>query len=97
MDKVLLAHDLPRAAREVRVLQRLHHQHICQLFQVIETERMYYLILEFCPGGELFDYIVAREKLKVRALVDTSTLVAELPVEPVASCSKYSQNIPLPW
>ena len=51
---------------------------------------------QFCPGGELFDYIVAREKLKVRALVDTSTLVAELPVESVASCSKYSQNIPLP-
>ena len=33
------------------------------------------MFLQFCPGGELFDYIVAREKLKVCMSVDTSTQV----------------------
>ncbi|XP_065911722.1 maternal embryonic leucine zipper kinase-like [Dysidea avara] len=64
MDKVQLGDDLPRAAREISILKRLHHQHICQLYEVVETDRMYYLILEYCSGGELFDYIVAKERLK---------------------------------
>ncbi|XP_064388109.1 maternal embryonic leucine zipper kinase-like [Halichondria panicea] len=64
MDKELLGSDLPRAFREIKALKKLHHQHISQLFQVIETQRMIYLIIEFCPGGELFDYIVAKERLK---------------------------------
>lgn len=64
MDKVQLGDDLPRAAREISILKRLHHQHICQLYEVVETERMYYLVLEYCSGGELFDYIVAKERLK---------------------------------
>lgn len=64
MDKEQLGADLPRVYREIRALQKLHHQHICQLYQIIETDRMIHLILEFCPGGELFDYIVARERLK---------------------------------
>eukprot|EP00731_Ephydatia_muelleri_P017625 Em0010g723a len=66
MDKVMLGHDLPRVYREIRALKKLHHQHICQMFQVIETERMIYVVLEYCPGGELFDYIVAKERLSER-------------------------------
>ena len=38
--------DLPRAYREIKALKVLHHQHICQLFQVLETDRMIYLVLE---------------------------------------------------
>ena len=32
--------------------------------QVVETEDKYFLILEFASGGELFDYIVSRDRLK---------------------------------
>jgi maternal embryonic leucine zipper kinase len=64
MNKRQLGDDLPRVYREMRALKKLHHQHICQLFQVIETETMIYMILEYCSGGELFDYIVAKERLK---------------------------------
>lgn len=38
--------DLHRVYREMRALKKLHHQHICQLFQIIETDKMIYLILE---------------------------------------------------
>ncbi|XP_065911575.1 maternal embryonic leucine zipper kinase-like isoform X2 [Dysidea avara] len=64
MDKVQLGDDLPRAAREISILKRLHHQHICQLYEVVETTQMYYLVLEYCSGGELFDYIEAKQRLK---------------------------------
>ncbi|XP_019857367.1 PREDICTED: maternal embryonic leucine zipper kinase-like [Amphimedon queenslandica] len=64
MNKIQLGDDLPRVYREMRALKNLHHQHVCQLFEVIETDLMIYMILEYCSGGELFDYIVAKEKLK---------------------------------
>jgi len=56
--------DLHRAYREIEAMKRLgSHQHICQLYQVVETEEDIYLVLEHIAGGELFDYIVSREKL----------------------------------
>ncbi|CAG0893684.1 unnamed protein product [Darwinula stevensoni] len=63
MDKHQLGHDLPRAYLEVRALKVLCHQHICKLYQVIETTNKIILILEYCPGGELFDYIVSKDRL----------------------------------
>ena len=33
------------------------------IVQVIETEGKIFMVLEYCPGGELFDYIVDRERL----------------------------------
>ncbi|CAG0896287.1 unnamed protein product [Cyprideis torosa] len=63
MDKEKLGNDLPRAYLETEALKVLVHQHICRLYQVIQTERKIILILEYCPGGELFDYIVARDRL----------------------------------
>ncbi|CAI8029347.1 Maternal embryonic leucine zipper kinase, partial [Geodia barretti] len=64
MNKKGLGADLPRAFREIGCLKKLRHQHICQLYEVIETPEMIYLVIEFCPGGELFDYIVAKERLR---------------------------------
>ena len=32
--------------------------------QVIETEERYFIVMEYAPGGELFDYIVAKDRLK---------------------------------
>ena len=41
----------------------LCHQNICKLLQVLETDTKIYMVLEYCPGGELFDYIVDRDRL----------------------------------
>jgi len=52
-----LQDDLPRVELETIALKNLRHQHICKLFQLIETETHYFLVLEYCSGGELFDHI----------------------------------------
>ena len=31
--------------------------------KVIETDTQIFMVLEYCPGGELFDYIVDRDRL----------------------------------
>ncbi|CAD5112915.1 DgyrCDS2123 [Dimorphilus gyrociliatus] len=63
MDKRQLGEDLPRVRTEIDAMKVLSQQHICKLYQVIETEEKFFMILEYCPGGELFDYIVAKDRL----------------------------------
>uniref|UniRef100_H2ZG79 Maternal embryonic leucine zipper kinase n=1 Tax=Ciona savignyi TaxID=51511 RepID=H2ZG79_CIOSA len=63
MDKVALGADLPRVKTEIEAMKNLHHHHICRLYQVVETSRKIFMVLEYCSGGELFDYIVQRDRL----------------------------------
>lgn len=64
MDKRALGEDLPRVKTEIEAMKNLCHQHICKLYQVIETEHKFYMMLEYCPEGELFDYIVSKDRLE---------------------------------
>ncbi|XP_054002994.1 maternal embryonic leucine zipper kinase-like [Hylaeus anthracinus] len=63
MDKTALGDDLPRVKLEVEALKTLLHQHVCRLYQVIETESHYFMVMEYCSGGELFDHIVEKNRL----------------------------------
>ncbi|OXB83670.1 UNVERIFIED_CONTAM: hypothetical protein H355_015318, partial [Colinus virginianus] len=63
MDKVALGDDLPRVKTEIDAMKNLSHQHVCRLYHVIETSKKIFMILEYCPGGELFDYIVSKDRL----------------------------------
>ncbi|KFU84528.1 Maternal embryonic leucine zipper kinase, partial [Chaetura pelagica] len=63
MDKLALGDDLPRVKIEIDAMKNLSHQHICQLYHVIETSKKIFMVLEYCPGGELFDYIIAKDRL----------------------------------
>ncbi|XP_062333825.1 maternal embryonic leucine zipper kinase isoform X1 [Osmerus eperlanus] len=63
MDKKDLGEDLPRVKVEIEAMKNLSHQHVCRLFHVIETSTRIYMVLEYCPGGELFDYIIAKDRL----------------------------------
>ncbi|XP_032677745.1 maternal embryonic leucine zipper kinase-like [Odontomachus brunneus] len=63
MSKTALGEDLPRVKLEVEALKTLLHQHICRLYQVIETESNYFMVIEYCSGGELFDHIVEKNRL----------------------------------
>ncbi|XP_074992535.1 maternal embryonic leucine zipper kinase isoform X15 [Calonectris borealis] len=63
MDKFALGDDLPRVKIEIDAMKNLSHQHICQLYHVIETSKKIFMVLEYCPGGELFDYIISKDRL----------------------------------
>lgn len=50
--------------REVRIMKMLDHPNIVKLFQVIETEKTLYLVMEYASGGEVFDYLVLHGRMK---------------------------------
>lgn len=49
--------------REIQILKIVRHPNIVQLYEIIETQRQLFLIMEFVPGGELFNYIVKKKRL----------------------------------
>lgn len=63
MEKACLGDDLPRVKLELEALKSLSHHHICKLYQVIETDTHFFMVVEYCSGGELFDHIVERSRL----------------------------------
>ena len=48
---------------EIQIISRLKHPNIIYVDKILEDEKNYYIIMEYCEQGELFDYIVEKEKL----------------------------------
>ncbi|OIW22612.1 kinase-like protein [Coniochaeta ligniaria NRRL 30616] len=52
-------------AREIHHHRQFVHPHIARLYEVIVTETLVWLVLEYCPGDELYNYLVQHGKLPV--------------------------------
>ena len=50
-----------RLRREVDIIRRLHHENIIQFIAVFETADQLLMVLEYCPGQELFDVILSKK------------------------------------
>lgn len=49
--------------REVKLLQCMRHPNVVSLYESLETEIAYYLVLELIRGGEMKDYISKSDRL----------------------------------
>lgn len=52
--------------REIKILKQIDHPNIVKLFEIIENEQRIYLIMEYASGGELFEFIVGKDRLSER-------------------------------
>lgn len=50
--------DTAKLESEIEVQQNLDHPHIVKLYEVFKDSQRYYLVMELCTGGELFDRII---------------------------------------
>lgn len=50
--------------REIHILKIVRHPNIVQLYEIIETSKQLFLIMEYASGGELFEYIVKKRRLQ---------------------------------
>jgi Neu-associated kinase len=50
--------------REGKLLQLIRHPNIVKLLDIMETENSYYLVMEYCKGGDLMEYICQKQRLE---------------------------------
>ncbi|KAI0818407.1 kinase-like protein [Xylaria sp. FL0064] len=57
--------DDSNLAREIHHHRQFVHPHIARLYEVIVTESLVWLVLEYCPGDELYNYLIKNGPLPV--------------------------------
>ena len=57
------SHLRQRFEAEIRINQQLHFPGIVEMYDLLSDDKNYYIVMEFCPNGELFQYIVDRNRL----------------------------------
>ena len=65
-DRIIDVADVERVSREIHILKLIRHPNIIQLYEIIETPKQLFLIMEYMQNGELFDYIVEKKRLDER-------------------------------
>ena len=61
--KIVEKEDLDRIIREMSILTKMDHENVIKVFQIFEDPNNFLIIMEFCEGGELFNYIVKKGRL----------------------------------
>ena len=56
--------NLMKFKDEIRILSKSDHPNIIKLYEIYESNRSFYLIMELCKGGQLFNQISERAQKK---------------------------------
>ncbi|OXB61228.1 hypothetical protein ASZ78_003791 [Callipepla squamata] len=57
---------LKNMKREPRIHQMIKHPNVVQLYETLETDNSYYMVMELCLGGDLLDRICDKQRLAER-------------------------------
>lgn len=53
---------LNKVKQEAKILAMFSHPHIMKVYELIETNDGIYIVMEYLPGGELYDQIISKER-----------------------------------
>ena len=80
--------NLEKFRREIEILKQMDHPNIIKLYEVYESDRSLYLVMEECKGGEIFDRIIKHiQDKKMYTERDAAKIF-----EQVMSCIAYCHN-----
>ena len=63
LNKIINQEDLIRIEREIQMLKCLNHVNVIKIYNILEDSKRFYIIMEYCENGELFDRIVEKKRL----------------------------------
>jgi serine/threonine protein kinase len=81
----LTAEELAVVHDEVEILHKINHPHCVSLYEMFETNKKIYMVMELLTGGELFDRIVAKGSYSEKEASEV--------IKSVASAIHYLHNI----
>ena len=61
--KILNKSDAERVDREINILKEINHLNLIKIIKIKEDADNYYMVMEFCENGELFNQIVKKRRL----------------------------------
>jgi serine/threonine protein kinase len=79
------AGDQERFQREINTMAYLRQENLVALYDFMWDDANFYLVIDLCKGGELFDYIVDHDKLDE----PTAALVFQQIVSAIAFCHSF--------
>ena len=56
--------------RELEIHRTLDHEHIVRCYDVYKTKTHIYMIMEYCPHGDLSSFIKQKKKLTEHSIID---------------------------
>ena len=65
LDKVKIIEEvgIERVLREIKISSELNHPNIIKIYKILEDDKFYLVVMEYCEEGELFNYIVKKDRL----------------------------------
>lgn len=57
-NRIVEANLEQRFESEIRIDQQLHHPSIVQIVDLMKDDKNYYVVMEFCPNGDFFQFII---------------------------------------
>ena len=61
--QIELKKEMYLVQRELDIIPKFNHINVIKVLQILQDEKNYYIIMEYCENGELFDHIVKNQKL----------------------------------
>ena len=66
LDKMILSQtpeDYELVRQEISILKIVKHKYIVQLYEILQTPQHIFIIMEYCEGKDLMDYILTKTRL----------------------------------
>ena len=65
LDKLKLIEEegIERVLREIKISSEIEHPNIIKIYDIMEDDKNYLVVMEYCAEGELFNYIVKKDRL----------------------------------
>ena len=66
LDKMILSQtpeDYELVKQEISILKIVKHKYIVQLYEILQTPQHIYIIMEYCEGKDLMDFILSKQRL----------------------------------
>ena len=63
-EKMIAYQNIERIKREFSIIKELDHINIIKTYSITEDPKKFYIIMEYCEKGELFNYIIKNKRLK---------------------------------